>query len=79
MAHRRRFSLRDLVTSDTITGMRSGGYGWGDVPAIRTISNDIIDHAIRNGYVTSKEADRLSQDVTIQEVQRSLRRTNWRR
>jgi len=72
MARPRR-SMREIVTRDTITQMLDYGNEWNDVPAIREISNNIIDNLLRSGEFSVKEANRLSQDVTIKEVQAGIK------
>lgn len=67
-------SLREVVTSDTVVAMLESGYGTNDIPAIRTISNDLMDSLQRDGFCTAAECNRLSQDVTIKEVQKRLRK-----
>ena len=47
--------------------------GENDKEAIRFFSNQIMDEMERAGIVTRKESDRLSQDITIHNVQQIMK------
>lgn len=73
MKQRQKKSLRNMVTTLTADAMESSKYNWDDIPAIRTISNDIMDGLRKEGYCTGKECNKLSQDVTIKEVKKLMK------
>lgn len=74
MEMRRRFSYRAVLSKETAHEMMRQKYGVNDRAAIRTISNDLMDSLEKRGFVTRKQSDQLSQDVTIREVQRIMRK-----
>lgn len=74
MARRHKYSLREMVTNDTVRIMMEKGYAYSDKPAIREISNSVIDTILRRGEASESQANRLDQDVTVKQVQRELRK-----
>ncbi len=76
MARRQRFSLREMVTNDTVMAMMEQGYAPTDKAAIRTISNDIIDGILRSGQASRGQVNRLDQDITVKQVQRELKKAH---
>ncbi len=73
MTQRPKKSLRNMVTTLTAAAMESSKYSWDDIPAIRMLSNNIMDELKREDYCTDKECDKLSQDVTIKEVKKLMK------
>jgi len=76
MIRRPNYSLREMVTNDTVRIMMEQGYQISDKAAIRTTSNNVIDTILRRGEASERQVSRLSQDVTIKEVQRELRKSH---
>ncbi len=74
MARRHKYSLREMVTNDTVRIMMEQGYAHSDKPAIRMISNNVIDTILRRGEASESQAHRLDQDVTVKLVQRELKK-----
>lgn len=73
MKHRKGWSYRKEVSNRTAAAMIMNRYAVNDKTAIRTLSNDIMDQFEKEGVVSRAESDKLSQDVTIKEVQRIMR------
>jgi len=70
-------SIKEEVIDRTVAGMLMSGYNADDIPAIRTISNDIMDSIEREGRASRKQTDRLSQAIIIKEVRRRLKRGRY--
>ena len=70
-------SIKEEVIDRTVAGMLMSGYNADDIPAIRTISNDIMDSIERGGRASRKQTDRLSQAIIIKEVRRRLKRGRY--
>jgi len=70
---------RDQVVEDTIRGMLSAGYSHDDVSAIRTISNDTMDMLEKDGSITRKQSDRISQDKLVKEVKAKVKKRRYTR
>ena len=81
MKRPRNWSYREELNNRTASAMIANGSSWDDIPAIRMFSNDIMDEMQKAGMVTTAESDRLSQKVTIKEVQKlmkNMKRNNYR-
>jgi hypothetical protein len=70
-------SIKEEVIDRTVAGMLMSGYNADDIPAIRTISNDIMDSIEREGRASRKQTDRLSQAIIVKEVRRRLKRGRY--
>jgi hypothetical protein len=67
------WSYRRELNNRTAAAMIANKHGWKDKTAIRTLSNDIMDAFEKAGVVSRKESDHLSQDITIEAVQKILK------
>lgn len=72
------WSYRQELNNRTASAMIANKYSWNDVSAIRMLSNNIMDMLEKEGVVTRAESDRLSQDITIKEVQKILKEKKLR-
>ena len=69
-----KMSNRELITANTVKYMKKHDYSPNDLSAIREISNTEISSMIFNGTMSNAQANQLSQEVTIREVQRGMRK-----
>lgn len=70
---------RDQIVEDTIRGMLSAGYDHDDLPAIRMISNDTMDYMEKEGVITRKQSDRISQKRLVKEVKAKVKKRRLQR
>jgi len=69
-----KMAIKEEIIESTIAGMLMNGYGFDDIPAIRTISNDVMDRIEKEGRASRKQTDRISQTIIIKEVRRRMKR-----
>jgi hypothetical protein len=62
---------------DTVSAMRQAGYSWNDKPAIRMLSNNIMDVYVRRGQFQQWELDKISQDALVKKVMNNLKERGY--
>jgi hypothetical protein len=70
---RKGWSYRDSLDEKVAAGMIAQGYSPNDLPAISLITSIVQDEFERAEIVSRAESDRLSQAVTINNVQRIMK------
>jgi hypothetical protein len=65
------------LVADTVELMLDGKYGYRDLPAIRMLSNNLLDIYRRRKLYYPHDLDRISQEAIVRKVKNELQRRGW--
>jgi len=74
MTRKSRFKLKEMLIEQGSYPFLKGQYSETDMPAMRMVTNDLMDSYEKMGWVSRKQTNRISQDALIKGIKQKIKR-----